>query len=422
MTKPKLLLLSWEYPYMPGEASFIEPELPALTARFDVRIAACLNDGTSIERPVACPVPYGPAGKGKKLPAIFGVLTDPYFYGDLARALRAGGGPGKIRRRLGYVFYCYLHAHRFAASLKRTFKTGWTPDVGYSFWGREGAYALALLKKSARNLHAVSRFHGFDLYPERSVYGFLPFRSALHRNLDQLYFISGQGLAYDRTHMPGYDSKLRLALLGCLSTEARIAPDFSKLVIVSCSRAAPEKRLELLIDALSKIDGIPISWHHIGGGAGLEALREKSMELLSQKEAISFTFHGPVKNSGIRPLYQSIGARLLINVSSSEGLPVTMMEAFSMGLPVMGTDVGGVREIVTSGTGILLNANPSPDEIALALTNYARMDRQTFDRMSRSAYRLWAEKLDAEKNAEAFSCELLHCDSESSVLHYQKEL
>ena len=44
----------------------------------------------------------------------------------------------------------------------------------------------------------------------------------------------------------------------------------------------------------------------------------------------------------------------LINVSESEGLPFSMMEAISFGIPVIGTNVGGVKEIINNDTGILL--------------------------------------------------------------------
>ena len=51
----------------------------------------------------------------------------------------------------------------------------------------------------------------------------------------------------------------------------------------------------------------------------------------------------------------------LVSVSESEGLPVSMMEAVAAGLPVLGTDVGGVREIVTPEAGVLLEKDFTPE-------------------------------------------------------------
>ena len=41
---------------------------------------------------------------------------------------------------------------------------------------------------------------------------------------------------------------------------------------------------------------------------------------------------------------------LFINTSSSEGVPVSIMEALSVGIPIIATDVGGTKEIVTKTT------------------------------------------------------------------------
>ncbi|MGZ4713574.1 MAG: glycosyltransferase, partial [Acidimicrobiia bacterium] len=49
--------------------------------------------------------------------------------------------------------------------------------------------------------------------------------------------------------------------------------------------------------------------------------------------------------------------------SSNEGLPVAIMEALALGLPVVATDVGGLREAVDARDGILV---PARDPEALA--------------------------------------------------------
>ncbi len=53
--------------------------------------------------------------------------------------------------------------------------------------------------------------------------------------------------------------------------------------------------------------------------------------------------------------------------SFSEGLPLSLLEAMSAGLPVVGTDVRGIHDVVTHGiTGLLVPSN-NPGKLAEAL-------------------------------------------------------
>jgi glycosyltransferase involved in cell wall biosynthesis len=54
--------------------------------------------------------------------------------------------------------------------------------------------------------------------------------------------------------------------------------------------------------------------------------------------------------------------------SRHEGLPVALMEALVLGIPVVATDVGGTAEIVTDGREAVLVPAGEPDRLAAALT------------------------------------------------------
>ena len=78
-----------------------------------------------------------------------------------------------------------------------------------------------------------------------------------------------------------------------------------------------------------------------------------------------------------------------------------------MGIPVMGTNVGGVSELVSEDTGVLLPSNPNPEQVAAALTDFANLPKCHWERRSANCRSLWEQSLNAEKNAKAFADQLL---------------
>lgn len=61
-------------------------------------------------------------------------------------------------------------------------------------------------------------------------------------------------------------------------------------------------------------------------------------------------------------------ADALVLSSSGEGLPNVVLEAHAAGLPVVATDVGGVREVVSDGKSGFVVPPRNPDALAAAIT------------------------------------------------------
>ncbi len=76
-----------------------------------------------------------------------------------------------------------------------------------------------------------------------------------------------------------------------------------------------------------------------------------------------------VRFLGMRPDAVSLvaAADLFVLSSFSEGLPISIVEAIALGLPVVATDVGGVREAIADGVEGLLVPMSSPDRLAQAM-------------------------------------------------------
>ena len=88
--------------------------------------------------------------------------------------------------------------------------------------------------------------------------------------------------------------------------------------------------------------------------------------------------------------------------SFSEGLPVSMLEAMAARVPVIGTDVAGIREVIDDGKTGLLFANDNDDELASLIkklttgTLFAR-------KMVNEAYRFIIEKHAYQKFYESYA-------------------
>ena len=115
----------------------------------------------------------------------------------------------------------------------------------------------------------------------------------------------------------------------------------------------------------SKLEHIRVVF--VGEGPLDEALKGQSTSLGLDAQV---EFKGYVGNSGeLWNEYKE--ADVLVLPSHSEGLPLVIIEAMSMGLPVIATDVGGVSELVINNeTGFLLE-HADPNRIADAVLHLA---------------------------------------------------
>ncbi len=74
---------------------------------------------------------------------------------------------------------------------------------------------------------------------------------------------------------------------------------------------------------------------------------------------------------------------MFVLASEHEGLPLAVMEALALGVPVVATRVGGIPELVEDGTSGLLV--PPGDPAALADAILAVTDPATRDRLAAGA-------------------------------------
>ena len=113
-------------------------------------------------------------------------------------------------------------------------------------------------------------------------------------------------------------------------------------------------------------------------------------------------FKGYVSNENVQRYYTKEQVDLFINLSSSEGIPLAIMEAIAYGIPVVATDVGGVSEIIDNKNGLLISTDAQPEDIKKELEAFIKTYKQNAEEMRNSAYRFWQKKFNAKKNYDTF--------------------
>jgi len=286
----------------------------------------------------------------------------------------------------------------------------------YSYWNDYRALACGRLARKNNVAIVISRTHGWDTYFERHPYCYLPMKKKIIDLIDRLFTVSQHGKNYLQEKLNNiHKNKISISRLGVAETMSHT--ELEQLLydkdekrgfnLVSCSRLVEIKRVDLIIKSLACVEKIKINWIHIGGGILENDIMSLAKKLLDAKENISYRFLGNISNEEVINSYKKNKIHVLINLSEDEGIPVTMMEAMACGIPVIGTNVGGVSEIVKHKfNGILLASDPSPKEIASEIMKYDLMDNAEKNRYRENAYNTWKENYDAEKNYRLFCDEL----------------
>lgn len=235
----------------------------------------------------------------------------------------------------------------------------------YSYWLCEFPLPIILANQKTLNAPFIARAHRYDLYDENWSPG-IPFRKWKIKHLDKLFLISKHGFDYIKTKTPEkYHNKYTISYLGVGEGKPTFASvENKRKVIVSCSRIVDFKQVYQIPDLLQKLDS-EVLWIHFGDGEDYAKVKKKA-ELLPSN--IKVELRGNVSNTAIYDFYCANHVDLFLSTSSSEGLPVSMMEAQSFGIPIVSYPVGGVTEIVVENeTGLLLQNNYSLEQNAAIL-------------------------------------------------------
>lgn len=389
----RLLLFTNDYPYRTGDVVFVEKEIDALLRRFDDIVVFChardtsagmvtLPEGVRVGGNLFEPAPEDAPRRLLEWRAL-GLFLSATWQELISGRL--------LRHPLLFVTGAKVgltQAHRSAvrAAIREADEV-----IAYGYWGMGGGLGVPWLQGvSAR----VVRVHRYDLYEERAAGGYLPFRPFLFARADRILAISDDGARYLARRHPRTRRRIAVSRLGVFGPSSVSRPQRSgPITVVSCSAVSEIKRVDAILAAIRAFAELSrersIRWVHFGDGPLLDSIRTAADDL---PDNVEVELRGQTANAEVLEFYARERADVFVNLSSSEGVPVSIMEAIAHDIPVVATAVGGTPEIVGErlGTGALVEVDDSASRVAEAIREVIEAPAGTYRPRA-----LWEREYDA---------------------------
>lgn len=160
-------------------------------------------------------------------------------------------------------------------------------------------------------------------------------------------------------------------------SELKVRDD--ECLFLTVANLRPEKGYDVLLDATRLLADrdLPIRIAAVGRGPLREVMRARHHDL-----ALGDRFQFLGQRDDVLELLT--GADAFVLPSLHEGLPVALMEATSVGLPIVATDVGGVPQVLENGIDGLLVPPGDPRRLAEAMERLA-LDPELRERLGQRA-------------------------------------
>lgn len=258
-----------------------------------------------------------------------------------------------------------------------------TYEVVLAHFGPNAVAAQRLREVGAFRVPLVSVFHGYDVsrilgergpsyYRRLFEHGDLMLPVSEHFR-DRLVD-AGCPAGRIRVHHMGVDTH-------GFAFRARTRSAQEPTRFVSVCRMVEKKGLEFGLQAMAKLkeSRVPFVWHVAGDGPLRERVERARTELGLTEQVV---LHGTLPRAKVQELLDSAHVFLAPSVTGpdgdQEGIPVAIMEAMAMGLPVVSTVHSGIPELVKQGRSGLLVPEWDVAQLAVRLTEVA----SSFERWS----------------------------------------
>ena len=403
MNSPILILLTNDFPFGQGE-QFLETEILHLSKSFDkVYIYTTSSKGERRYLPSNVEVKnfhWRKSFSVKKLILRRVFLLLKIFFAEFWSPKRKQ----HYKRNLKFHFNNLLAIINDAENFKTELDTyDLTSTKIYSYWFGPWGDVMCMVNASENNKYPfITRVHGYDYDVARWEGAFIPFRAFFMQHVNQMSAVSEYGYHRVITEYPEFKN-ISVSRLGVTDKGDNLIFVNDVFHIVSCSSLIPLKRVHLIIEIIKQLP-FKVKWTHFGDGPLKDSICSLAEEL---PESITVDFKGFVANEVVIDFYKSEQVDLFMNVSELEGVPVSIMEAISFGIPATGCRICGVPEIVTDHTGLLFEEIINIDEAVNQIVAYKNLSESEKIVFRKGVKTFWRMKFDANFNYSTFITEIL---------------
>ena len=250
----------------------------------------------------------------------------------------------------------YLNAIKKITSLIKLIN----PDILHSHYA--SSYGL---------LGSAAKFHPFIISVWGSDIEIFPSKSFFHKLLIKHILNSADKVLATSSYLAAKVNDIvqcSITIIPFGVDVEKFKPDYPKIVIQKGIVIGTIKSLEdtygidILIKAFNyaknKIPGLELKLLIVGRGSKERELKKTAASLLNRND---YEFTGYVDYTLISDYHNTIN--IPVYLSRKESFGVSVIESMSCGKPVIATDIGGLREIISNGVeGLLVQ----PDNIVLA--------------------------------------------------------
>lgn len=244
----------------------------------------------------------------------------------------------------------------------------------------------------------ISLFTGAELYIQghgSDVFINLPvIFDKMYKQCEYCFTVGNKNAKYLSKQVSD-NSKIKISFMGVndLDIKKKVFNE-DKFTFIAAGHFYRIKGFDILIEALSMVDKKKCKLLLVGDGP-----EKKSLQNLARRKGVedNIQFIDWVDEKELLTLMSDSDAYILS--SRSEGLPIVLMQACSVGLPLICTNVGSVSDIAKEGkNAMLIEDYEKPNILAQCINDFMKMTSENKKEMGNYSYHLYKSYFNLNDN------------------------